>query len=433
MHIDTDDRNVSNPIFKKNMALEIVENYLPIIKKIRNTRLNNFIHLFSFNKKNKVNMSSTFYLELKKIETKKNENNSRLKIELNQKKIISLENELLKKSFEISPTAKKIKENISKTITNASKIDSHYDEELVNNKILTEQNDLIDYYTYSLNELNKNIFFTQEYQKMKNDIIELKSDIKYESKKRGIVCIEKKHSFLKSSYNEILDMPDIEDKNENLKSLISLQHSIKNLLTNELDYIKSKIHNITLNNYNEKTLMAYDEDGTPIYHDENHSFDFDDELTFLTKPETNEMEDSSLVKALRLENRELKNSLEELSNNYFTLLDKFHHRSHEYILNTITLTDVPLDDLSINEETIVKQPSEIKQKTIDSKENVTAKNTQNNRSLMQKKTVVNYSHSHNSQCLAAGITISSTPEQLQQKQIELKAKNTIKISGRNRT
>ncbi len=47
-------------------------------------------------------------------------------------------------------------------------------------------------------------------------------------------------------------MPDIEDKNENLKSLISLQHSIKNLLTNELDYIKSKIHNITLNNYNEK-------------------------------------------------------------------------------------------------------------------------------------------------------------------------------------
>ncbi|MEX5734853.1 hypothetical protein, partial [Providencia hangzhouensis] len=197
MHIDTDDRNVSNPIFKKNMALEIVENYLPIIKKIRNTRLNNFIHLFSFNKKNKVNMSSTFYLELKKIETKKNENNSRLKIELNQKKIISLENELLKKSFEISPTAKKIKENISKTITNASKIDSHYDEELVNNKILTEQNDLIDYYTYSLNELNKNIFFTQEYQKMKNDIIELKSDIKYESKKRGIVCIEKKHSFLK--------------------------------------------------------------------------------------------------------------------------------------------------------------------------------------------------------------------------------------------
>ncbi|MBO1929206.1 hypothetical protein J4731_11890 [Providencia rettgeri] len=79
----------------------------------------------------------------------------------------------------------KIKENISKTITNASKIDSHYDEELVNNKILTEQNDLIDYYTYSLNELNKNIF-TQEYQKMKNDIIELKSDIKYESKKEAL-------------------------------------------------------------------------------------------------------------------------------------------------------------------------------------------------------------------------------------------------------
>lgn len=165
MHIDTDNRNVSNPIFKKNMALEIVENYLPIIKKIRNTRLNNFIHLFSFNKKNKVNMSSTFYLELKKIETKKNENNSRLKIELNQKKIISLENELLKKSFEISPTAKKIKENISKTITNASKIDSHYDEELVNNKILTEQNDLIDYYTYSLNELNKNIFLHKNIKK----------------------------------------------------------------------------------------------------------------------------------------------------------------------------------------------------------------------------------------------------------------------------
>lgn len=373
MHIGTSNRNVNNSLFKKDMILEIVENYLPIIKKIRNTRLNSIIHLFNFNKKCKINEHSKFYVELKRIAQQKSENNLRFRIDLNQKKIISLENELLKKSFEISPTVKNTKDEINRKISNALKIDKPYVEELVNNKILTEQNDLIDYYTYSLNELNKNIFFTQEYQKMKNDIIELKSDIKYESKKRGIACIEKKHSFLKSSYNEILDMPDIEDKNKNLKSLISLQHSIKNLLTNELDYIKSKIHNITLNNYNEKTLMTYNEDGTPIYHDENHSFDFDDELTFLAKPETNEMEDSSLVKALRLENRELKNSLEELSNNYFTLLDKFHHRSHEYIINTITLTDVPLDDLSTNEETIVKQPSEIKQKTIDSKKNVTAK------------------------------------------------------------
>ncbi|WP_350025060.1 hypothetical protein [Providencia rettgeri] len=458
MHIDTINRNVSNPIFKKNIALEIAENYFPIIKKIRNTRLNNFIHLFSFNKKNKVNMDSKFYLELKKIETKKNENNSRLKVELNQNKIISLENELLKKSFEISPTVKNIKDEINRKISNALKIDKPYVEELVNNKIIKEQNDLIDYYTYHI----KNIELIETKEQLKNDIYKLKLEIKNESKIRGIYYLEKKHEILESSYKEIENTFGVEDQNENLKSLINLQLIIKNLLIKELDDIKNKIHNITLNNYNKKpinpkksqiskklmeeknsvtpeesiikkNLIICDEDGTPIYHDEDHNFDFDDELTFLAKPETNEMEDSSLVKTLRLENRELKNSLEELSNNYFTLLDKFHHRSHEYILNTITLTDVPLDDLSTNEETIVKQPSEIKQKTIDSKENVTAKNTQNNRSLMQKKTVVNYSHSHNSQCLAAGITISSTPEQLQQKQIELKAKNTIKISGRNRT
>ncbi len=72
----------------------------------------------------------------------------------------------------------------------------------------------------------------------------------------------------------------MEDQNENLKSLINLQSIIKNLLIKELDDVKSKIHNITLDNYSEKNLMAYDEDGTPIYHDENHSFDFDDELTF---------------------------------------------------------------------------------------------------------------------------------------------------------
>ncbi|CAB5544155.1 hypothetical protein AB6F64_01605 [Providencia hangzhouensis] len=429
MHIDTINRNVSNPIFKKNIALEIAKNYSPIINKIRNTRLNNFIHLFSFNKKNKVNMDSKFYLELKKIETKKNENNSRLKVELNQNKIISLENELLKKSFEISPTVKNTKDEINRKISNALKIDKPYVEELVNNKIIKEQNDLIDYYTYHI----KNIELIETKEQLKNDIYKLKSEIKNESKIRGIAYLEKKHAILESSYKEIENTFEVEDQNENLKSLINLQSIIKNLLIKELDDVKSKIHNITLDNYSEKNLMAYDEDGTPIYHDENHSFDFDDELTFLAKPETNEMEDSSLVKALRLENRELKNSLEELSDNYFTLLDKFHHRSHEYILNTITLTDVPLDDLSTHEETIVKQPSEIKQKTIDSKENVTAKNTQNNRSLMQKKIVVNYSHSHNSQCLAAGISISSTPEQLQQKQIELKAKNTIKISGRNRT
>lgn len=422
MHIDTVNRNVSNPIFKKNMALEIVENYFPVIKKIRNTRLNNFIHLFSFNKKNKANMSSKFYLELKKIETKKNENNSRLKVKSNQNKITSLENELLKNSFEISPTVKSIKDEINRKISNALKIDKPYVEELVNNKIAKGQNELIDYYIYHID----NIKLTKTKDHLKNDIERLKSQIKNESKIRGIFYFEKKHEILKSAYKEIEETSEIEDQNKSLKSLITLQTSIKNLLINELDDVKSKIHNIALDNYSKKTLMAYDEDGTPIYHDENHSFDFDDELTFLVKPETNEMEDSSLVKALRLENRELKNSLEELTDDYFTLLNKFYHRSHEYILNTITLTNVSLDDLSTNEETIVKQPSEIKQKTIDSKENVTTKDTQNNRSLMQKKTVVNYSHSHNSQCLAAGITISSTPEQLQQKQIELKAKNTIK-------
>lgn len=245
MHIDTINRNVSNPIFKKNIALEIAENYFPIIKKIRNTRLNNFIHLFSFNKKNKVNMDSKFYLELKKIETKKNENNSRLKVELNQNKIISLENELLKKSFEISPTVKNTKDEINRKISNALKIDKPYVEELVNNKIIKEQNDLIDYYTYHI----KNIELIETKEQLKNDIYKLKLEIKNESKIRGIYYLEKKHEILESSYKEIENTFGVEDQNENLKSLINLQLIIKNLLIKELDDIKNKIHNITLNNY----------------------------------------------------------------------------------------------------------------------------------------------------------------------------------------
>ncbi|HHE6470719.1 TPA: hypothetical protein ACPFI9_003106 [Providencia rettgeri] len=449
MHIDTINRNVSNPIFKKNMALEIAENYFPIIKKIRNTRLNNFIHLFSFNKKNKVNMDSKFYLELKKIETKKNENNSRLKVELNQNKIISLENELLKKSFEISPTVKNTKDEINRKISNALKIDKPYVEELVNNKIIKEQNDLIDYYTYHI----KNIELIETKEQLKNDIYKLKLEIKNESKIRGIDYLEKKHEVLESSYKEIENTFEVEDQNENLKSLINLQLIIKNLLIKELDDIKNKIHNITLNNYNKnsinpknsqiskklmeekksatpeesiikKNLITCDEDGTPIYHDEDHDFHFDDELAFLTKPETDDIEGSLLVKSLRLENRELKSRVEELNNDYFNLLNKLIHKSQENELKTMILTSPSSGYISENEEILTRQQIEIKQKITDSKEIIAAKKTQNNRSLKQEKTVVNYSHSHKSQCLAAGIAISSTPEQLQQKQAELKTKNT---------
>ncbi|MEX6209889.1 hypothetical protein AB6G58_07300 [Providencia huaxiensis] len=84
---------------------------------------------------------------------------------------------------------------------------------------------------------------------------------------------------------------NIEGKNKKIEKLIKIQNSVKILLSNELKDIKNKVHNITLDkNALEKNILAlkkpiicesfitYDEDNTPIYHNESHDFDFDDLL-----------------------------------------------------------------------------------------------------------------------------------------------------------
>lgn len=92
-------------------------------------------------------------------------------------------------------------------------------------------------------ELNKCLL--EETETLKGEILNLKTDIKYESKIKGLSYFEKKHTYLDSTYNEILNMTDTKEREEKLVSLIEIQKSVKNLLEVELGSIKDKVHNIT--------------------------------------------------------------------------------------------------------------------------------------------------------------------------------------------
>ncbi|HGN1707349.1 TPA: hypothetical protein ACKRTE_003256 [Providencia rettgeri] len=466
MCINTSNRNVNNSVFKRSIALDIIENYFPFIKKINNITLNNFIHLFSFNEKNKSDERPKFYVKLKEIHPQKSESN--LCIKSNQIKIISLENELLKKSFEISSTVKTIKNDINNSIINASKIDKFYVEELVNNKIIKKQNELIDYYTYHIH----NVKLIEDKDQLKNDINELKSEIKSESKKLGVSYLEKKHEILESSYKEIENTFEIEDQNEMLKSLIYLQTSIKNLLTIELDDVKSKMHNITSGNYSwksinpkknkiskkltdekksetqeepiiKKNLITYDEDNTPIYHDESHQFDYDDFME--KKPEIESEYVSVMIEDVVDENIELYKSITELSydnQDYRKLVQDLRVDNNEKNQKILRLqkklinikksmdmmgpTSRSSDYHSNIQETSLIQNIKVNKETNEKKEIVAPKKRDTNISLSRKKIAKKYSYTHKVQCLSAGIATTSTPEELKQKQEQINAKRELK-------
>lgn len=454
MYINTPNRNVNNPLCKRSIVLDIIENYFPIIKKIHNSTLNNFIQLFSFNEKNKLNERSKFYVELKKINPQKIERN--LPLESNQKKIKSLENELFKKSFETSPTIETIKSDINKSIINASKIDKPYVKELVNDKIIKKQNELIDCYTSQIH----NIKLTEDKEKLKKDIAELKLEIKITSKKLGVSYFEKKHAILESSDIEIDNAVEIKEKNEMLKSLINLQTSIKNLLIIELENVKSKMHNITLDDYTRKSinqknsktseklteekknetleeliikkdLITYDEDNTPIYHDESHDFDFDDYLEF--KSENGYIEND---KKLIFENHSLYNLLNErdkdtydysvlvenliIDNNKENIIRELQEKlnTRKQTMAAISHTSLSSGYCSDNESNDLAPNIEVNKK----KAPQIADRLVNKSPLAAK----GYSHTHRDQCLSAGIPTASTPEKLKQKQEEIKAKIKVK-------
>ncbi|MBC8654732.1 hypothetical protein GQR86_19670 [Providencia vermicola] len=87
---------------------------------------------------------------------------------------------------------------------------------------------------------------TNKSEELKNEIDDLKSAIRYESKIRGIAYLKKESKYLVSLEKEIPMENNIEGKNKKIEKLIKIQNSVKILLSNELKDIRNKVHNITL-------------------------------------------------------------------------------------------------------------------------------------------------------------------------------------------
>ncbi len=85
-----------------------------------------------------------------------------------------------------------------------------------------------------------------EMESLKNEIINLKDDIRYTSKVKGIAYFHKEHNYLRSSIETTLNIPDIAEQNKEISDIISIQKSVRNLLKLELDELKTKNYNITL-------------------------------------------------------------------------------------------------------------------------------------------------------------------------------------------
>ncbi|QCJ68680.1 hypothetical protein C9446_01595 [Providencia heimbachae] len=105
------------------------------------------------------------------------------------------------------------------------------------NKIKNTQNELA---------LQKNKKLHSEMEFLKNEIINLKDDISYTSKVKGISYFHKKHNYLRSSIEAALKIPDIAEQNKEISDIIPIQQNVRNLLELELDELKTKNYNITL-------------------------------------------------------------------------------------------------------------------------------------------------------------------------------------------
>ena len=424
-------KNIINMLAKENLLMMITKEYVATIKRVKNTNLKNFVNIFKSN-----NQQTPFE------KVKKSEKNLKSEVTSNITKITSLENNLTKRSFKISSTVQNLKNDINKHINNALKIDKPSARALALNEILKEQNDIIDYYTFSSNELEKNESLTNESKKLKNEIIELKSSIKCESKIKGISYLEKKSTYLSTLENNISEADDTDEKNEKLKTLIEAQKSVKNLLSIELNDIKNKVHNIT-SKHNEdvkkiverESLMTYDEDNNPIYHDEFHDYKYED--VFEIKPELENSNNDVTIKELTDENLQLRYLLVDLKKdlqNYKTVVQDLRivnndnnkeinvlnkeRINNEKSMNTISSTSLSSGNHSSNEEINLIQNFKIYEKEIE----VIHKKPKINSPLDKKKTTNGYSYTHKNNCLAAGIPTSSTPEQLHKKQEEMKTR-----------
>ena len=419
-------KNIDNTLSKKNIFIAIIRENFPIIKAINNVNLNNFFYIFHSNNK-KTHLETV----------KKSEQTLNTEVTLNITKIKSLKNESTKRSFEISSTVENLKDEKNKNINNALKIDKPYARDLVINKTSKNQNDTINCYESSSNELEKNESLTNESEKLKNEIIELKSSIKCESKIKGILYLEKKSTYLSTLENDVSETDNTNKKNKKLNELINMQKSVKNLLSIELDDIKNKVHNITSknNNIERESLMTYDEDNNPIYHDESHDFNYDD--FFEKKSEFENINNNVIFKELTNENLQLRCLLVDLKKdlqNYKTIVQDLRivnndnnkkinvlnkeRINNEKSMNTISSTSLSSGNHSSNEKINLIKNIKIHEKKIE----VIHKKPKVNLPLAKKKITNSYSYTHKNNCLAAGIPTSSTPEQLHKKQEEMRTR-----------
>ncbi|MBN4865861.1 MULTISPECIES: hypothetical protein [Providencia] len=400
----------------------------------------------------------------------------------NIEKINSLENILIQKKFDITSTVKNLKKDIEKQINNILKSESIHDKNYATNETLNKQKDIIEYYTYSLKELNKNEILTRKSKKIKDDIIELKSAIKYESKIKGLNYLEKKHSFLKSSHDEILDTIDIEDKNEKLENLIKIQNSIKNLLKIELKNLKGKVYNITSDYQKENLVKELNIDKNRLMKEKEKLIEFnirlqhDNKLLNFSKlqlikekeilarlvehlekekqqPSNNKNNNTKLLKRrenmqkderphkksitcnlsqridskLQLKSSEKSHNIDKLIDDALKLIDSDHEsqptNAEKKYASNVSLNSTS-DYYSENDSLV----SDTSSRNVNKKVELVRSSKQ--RSTSNKKKINGPLARHKDNCLSAGISTLSTPEQLQARLSE--RNNKIKARNHNK-
>ncbi|WP_375083890.1 hypothetical protein ACE2AL_01560 [Providencia sp. SKLX074055] len=444
MKTNTLNNTITSSPYRKISSTGAMRESPSIIQKIKNMKVNNPFSFFRFNPKN---TESTFHINLTVVSSKESNLNLFNKLNSNKKTIFSLENKLIEKSFNIPQFIKDLKNKIENSIDNLLDKNKFFSENTATDEIIETQNETIGYLKHYLDLLDENEKLTNKHEELKNEIDDLKSSIRYESKTRGISHLKKESKYLASLEKEISIENDIEEKNEKLEELIKIQSSVRTLLSNELKDIKNKVHNITLDKNAlgknilalkktiiSESLITYDEDNTPIYHNESHNFDFDD--FFEKKPEVENKKNNENIDNLIFENESLYNLIEELGNDnldYRGLVQDLrinnNNKNHtiralqEKLANrapsmfSISLTSLSSGYHSDNEGNNLTPDTKVNEEKIAQKEET----LKNKYPLANNKGIKKYSHTHKVQCLAAGIPINSSKEQLQAR-LEAQAK-----------
>jgi hypothetical protein len=436
MKTNTQNNTTTSSLYKEISSTGATRETPTIIKKIKNIKVNNPFSSFHFNKKD---AESKFHINLTENRSQEKELNLFHTLNSNKKTISTLENNLIEKSFKIPQFIKDLKNKIEKSINNLLDKNSFFSENPATDEIIEKQNETIGYLKHYQDLLDKNEKLTNKQEELKNEIDDLKSSIRYESKIRGISHFKKESKYLSSLEEEVSKEINMEEKNEKLESLINMQKTVKNLLTGELKDIKNKVHNITLDKsaleknilaikkpIMSEFLIAYDEDNTPIYHDESHNFDFDD--LFEKKSEVENTKNNENIDNLIFENESLYNLINELDKNTLNFTSMIHDlklengiKDHEIkALREIlankekTMTSISLTSLSSGYSSDNEANNHTPDTKVNEKKTAQKKEKLKNKySLAKNKEVNKYSHEHKVQCLAAGIPSNSSKEQLQ--------------------